>query len=138
MIFIQRFVILNHISSHTNILCQNTQKSIKCIKITCIQVENNRLIFSLFLTLIHFNMIICRLGFFIIIIVVTIISYITSISPETTDNLQFRKQPTRNFTLQNSNESEKRNNKYMDDNNDQQLIVLQEFKMYSSLYQIKP
>ena len=83
-------------------------------------------------------MIICRLGFFIIIIVVTIISYITSISPETTDNLQFRKQPTRNFTLQNSNESEIRNNKYMDDNNDQQLIVLQEFKMYSSLYQIEP
>ena len=83
-------------------------------------------------------MIICRLGFFIIIIVVTIISYIPSISPETTDNLQFRKQPTRNFTKQNSNESEIRNNKYMDDNNDQQPIVLLLITIHSNHYQIKP
>ena len=83
-------------------------------------------------------MIICKLGFFIIIIVVTIISYIPSIPPETTDNLQFRKQPTRNFTKQNSNESNIRNNKYMDDRNDPQPIELLLITILSSHYQVKP
>ena len=54
-------------------------------------------------------MIICRLGFFIIIIVVTIITYITSIYPKTIDSLQLQKQPTRNYKKLNSNEHETNN-----------------------------
>ena len=45
-------------------------------------------------------LIIYKIGFFIIIILVTVVSNIPSTSTEITDYLQFWKQPTRNFITQ--------------------------------------